>query len=89
VDLVALSAWVADALTLVLVVSAPALLVSLVVGGVMGLVQSATEIHDPAIGFVPRVAAVGATLAFGGAWMGTRIVEYTGALWQNLPGLLQ
>lgn len=78
-----------EALELVLVVSAPALLASFVVGGAMGLVQAATELHDPALGFVPRVAAVGAALVFGGAWMGSRLVEYTAGLWQNLPRLLQ
>jgi flagellar biosynthetic protein FliQ len=36
----------------------PLLLVVLVVGAVSALLQSATQVQDPALGFVPKVVAV-------------------------------
>lgn len=89
VDLSDVSRWLFGALELVLVVSAPALVACVVVGVLIGLAQAATQIHDTALAFVPRVAAVGAALAFGGAWMGAELVTYTSTLWQHLPRLMQ
>ena len=86
---VELSRWLAEAFQVALVVSVPALGASVVVGGAMAVAQAATQVQDPALGFVPRLAAVGVALALGGAWMGTRLIEFTSSLWQVLPRLLQ
>ena len=86
---VELSRWIVDALRVALVVSAPALVASVVLGAVMGIAQAATQVQDAALGFVPRLLAVGTALTLGGAWMGTRLVEFTSSLWQTLPRLLQ
>ena len=83
-----LSLWLVEALQVVLLVSAPALGASVVVGGVMAIAQAATQVQDPALAFVPRLIAVGAALAVGGAWMGARLVEFTTTLWHALPRLL-
>ena len=83
-----LSRWLVEALQIVLLVSAPALGASVAVGGVMGIAQAATQVQDPALAFVPRLLAVGAALAVGGAWMGMRLVEFTATLWHALPRLL-
>lgn len=84
-----LSRWMVEALHLALIVSAPALAASVVVGGAMAVAQAATQVQDAALGFVPRLLAVAAALAFGGAWMGARLVEFTTTLWQALPRLMQ
>lgn len=86
---VELSGWMVEALRVALFVSAPALAASFVVGGATGVAQAATQVQDPALGFVPRLAAVAAALAFGGAWMGERLVAFTSSLWQTLPHLLR
>ena len=87
--LVELSRWMIEALTLALVVSAPALVASFVVGGVAGIVQAATQVQDPVLGFVPRLLAVAAALVVFGGWMGTRLVTFTSTLWQVLPRLVE
>ena len=87
-SLVDLSRWLVEALQIVLVVSAPVLGASVVVGSVTAIVQAATQVQDPALAFVPRLIAVGAALALGGAWMGTRLVAFTSTLWHALPRLL-
>lgn len=84
-----ISIWLAQALQVALLVSAPALVASVVAGGASAVAQAATQVQDPALGFVPRLCAVGGALALGGAWMGARLIDFTASLWQALPRLLQ
>ena len=53
----------------------PALLVAFVVGGVMGLIQAATGIHEPLVGFVPRLVAMAAALLITMPWMVERLAD--------------
>ena len=47
-----------EAVILVLVASAPPLLAALAVGLVTGVLQAATQVQEPSLGVVPRLAAV-------------------------------
>ncbi|HJK97945.1 MAG TPA: type III secretion system export apparatus subunit SctS [Polyangiaceae bacterium LLY-WYZ-14_1] len=71
----------AETLYLVLWLSAPALLVSLAIGLIVGLLQAVTQVQDQTLAFVPRLAAVGITLAVAGAWMGAELLRFTRGLW--------
>jgi len=86
-DLAALGGWMLEALQLALLLSAPVLAVSFVVGAAMGALQSATQIQDPALATVPRIAAVLGVLALVGAWMGTTLIEFTTRLWASLGSI--
>jgi flagellar biosynthetic protein FliQ len=86
-DLAQLGAWMLEALQLALLLSAPVLAVSFVVGAAMGTLQSATQIQDPALATVPRIAAVLGTLAFAGAWIGSTLIEFTTRLWSTLGSI--
>jgi ABC-type branched-subunit amino acid transport system substrate-binding protein len=59
----ALGSLVREALLLALLVSAPPLAAALVTGLVVGVLQAATQVQDPAIGVAPRLVAVLAALA--------------------------
>ena len=63
-------------LMLLLMVSAPVLLVVLVVGLVVSIFQAATQINEATLSFVPKVVAAVAVLAVAGPWMLTMLVEY-------------
>lgn len=67
-----------EALLLVLLVSAPPLLAALAVGLVAGVLQAATQVQDPALGAVPRLAAVLGALAVAGPWIAARVVRFAG-----------
>lgn len=57
-------------------VGAPFIGALLAVGLVMGLFQAATQINDPAIGFLPRlVTGILVSWAFGG-WAVERLAQY-------------
>ncbi|HET9646220.1 MAG TPA: flagellar biosynthesis protein FliQ [Burkholderiaceae bacterium] len=72
-------------LHMLLVVSAPVLVVVLVVGLVVSVIQAATQIHEATLSFVPKVLAVVAVLAIAGPWMLTTLVEYIQRTLQAIP----
>jgi flagellar biosynthetic protein FliQ len=75
----------AEALYLVLLVSAPALVVALAVGLVLGLLQAVTQVQEQTLSFVPKLVAVALVLAATGTWMSSEIVRFTDALWRAIP----
>lgn len=73
-------------LFLLLMVSAPVLLVVLVVGLLVSVFQAATQINEATLSFVPKIVAAVAVLAFAGPWMMTTLVEYLQRTLQSIPG---
>lgn len=67
-----------EALVLALLVSAPPLGAALLVGLVTGIAQAATQVQEPSIGVVPRLAAVLGALLVAGPWIGARLVRFAG-----------
>ena len=72
-------------LTLLLLVSAPVLLVVLVVGLLVSIFQAATQINEATLSFVPKIVAAVAVLGFAGPWMMTTLVEYLQRTLQSIP----
>jgi len=79
----------AEVLYLVLLVSAPALLISLLVGFSIGLLQAVTQVQEQTLSFVPKLVAVAAALAIGGGWMGGQLLRFTEVLWRSIPLLMR
>ncbi len=80
-----LSRLTAETLYLVLLVSAPALLVSLVVGFIVALLQAVTQVQEQTLSFVPKLVAVAAALVVAGGWMGGQLIRFTESLWNAIP----
>ena len=72
-------------LYLLLMVSAPVLLVVLGVGLLVSIFQAATQIHEQTLSFVPKIVAAVAVLAIAGPWMLTSLVEYLQRTLQAIP----
>jgi flagellar biosynthetic protein FliQ len=72
-------------LWMLLVVSAPVLLIVLVVGLVVSVFQAATQINEATLSFVPKIVAAVAVLAIAGPWMMTTLVEYLQRVLQSIP----
>jgi flagellar biosynthetic protein FliQ len=77
-----------DAVTLTLLLSAPILLVSLVVGLVIAMFQAATQINEMTLSFVPKLLAVAVVLIWAGPWMLRLMMEFTTNLVERIPGLV-
>ena len=72
-------------LTMLLMVSAPVLLVVLVVGLIVSIFQAASQITEATLCVVPKVIAAVAVLAIAGPWMLTSLVEYIQRTLQAIP----
>lgn len=72
-----------NALFLIIKVSLPVLLVSLIVGLIISIFQTVTSIQEQTLTFVPKIICVFLALAIAGQWMMTNMVEFTTQLWSN------
>jgi flagellar biosynthesis protein FliQ len=77
-----------EALTLLLMVAAPVLLVVLVVGLVISIVQAITQIHEATLSFVPKLVAAIVVFAIAGPWMLNMLVEYIRRTIESIPSLV-
>ena len=67
-------------LVLALLVSAPMLLIGLVVGVLVSLVQAVTQIQEQTLTFVPKIAAMVAAAILLMPWIGNHLMEYSRAM---------
>ena len=70
-----------EGMLLVLLLAAPVLVAALVAGIVSGLLGAFTQIQDPAVSLVPRIAAVGAAIVIFAPSIGHQIVAFADRLW--------
>ena len=70
-------------LLLALVVSAPMLLIGLVVGVVVSLLQAVTQIQEQTLTFVPKIAAMVVAAILLMPWIGNRLLEYSAAMFSS------
>ena len=76
-----LAGVVREGLLLVLLLAAPLLVAALIAGVVSGLVAAFTQIQDPAVALVPRVAAVGAAIALFAPSIAAQLVTFAHRIW--------
>jgi flagellar biosynthetic protein FliQ len=72
-----------------LLVSAPVLLVGLVVGLVISIFQAVTQVHEMTLAFVPKIIAVMLALLFAAPWMIDMLVSFTHNLFTNIPNYIK
>ena len=72
-----------ETLYLIIKVSAPMLLVSLVVGLVISILQTVTSIQEQTLSFVPKLISIFLVIMIAGDWILTSIVEYMEYLFEN------
>ena len=76
-----LVAVVREGLLLALLLAAPLLVAALLAGIVTGLIGAITQIQDPAVGLVPRVAAVGVALVLFAPSIAHQLEAFANKLW--------
>ena len=78
-----------DTMLLALMLGAPILGVSLLVGLVVSLFQAVTQINEMTLTFVPKILGLGLVLLFLGPWMLQQIIRFTIRLLDMLPYMVQ
>ncbi|HLA27731.1 MAG TPA: flagellar biosynthesis protein FliQ [Syntrophales bacterium] len=74
-----------EAIKVAFLVSAPVLLVGLVVGIAISLFQAVTQIQEMTLVFVPKIVAIMAVLVAALPWMINIMVTYTHNLISSIP----
>ena len=72
-----------ETLYLIIKVSAPMLLVSLIVGLVISILQTVTSIQEQTLSFVPKLISIFLVIMIAGNWILSSIVEYMEYLFEN------
>ena len=77
------------AILIALTVSAPVLLIAMVIGLFISLFQAITQIQEMTLTFVPKIFAVMLTLLFAASWMVTKLVDFTHNLITSIPNYIR
>ena len=74
-----------DAMLLASKLAGPMLMTALVVGVVVSLLQTVTQIQEMTLSFVPKAVGLALVLLIGGHWMLRETVNFTDSLWRAIP----
>lgn len=78
-----------NALKTIVLVSAPMLLISLIVGIAVSIFQAATQIQEHTLTFIPKILSVIAALAIFGSWMLKILIEFTQNIFMNVNNFIR
>ncbi|MBC3804999.1 flagellar biosynthesis protein FliQ [Acetobacterium fimetarium] len=66
-----------DAVITGLKVSAPILILTMLIGLIIAIIQAATSINEQTMTFVPKLAVVAVALVLCGGWMLQQLMDFT------------
>lgn len=72
-----------------LTIAAPILITAMVIGLAISLFQAVTTIHEQTLAFVPKALAVIGVLLLLMPWIVRSLVEFTTAVLQKMPQMVQ
>ncbi len=78
-----------NALEMSLILAGPVLLFGLVAGVAVAVLQALTQIHEMTLTFIPKIGATILALALFGPWMLQKMLGYTIAIFESLPGVVR
>jgi flagellar biosynthesis protein FliQ len=77
--------WSREALRMALLLGAPALAAALVVGLIVGIGQTLTQLHEPVVALLPRLVAVALVVFAILPWLVSRWVGFAVELIGSIP----
>lgn len=84
-----ITAMMAEAIRITLLVSAPMLFVGLVVGLAISVFSAVTQIQEMTLTFVPKIVVVFLALLFTMPWIMEKLTTYTINLFANIPMMVR
>ncbi|MDT7911296.1 flagellar biosynthesis protein FliQ [Thermocrinis sp.] len=72
-------------LELAFILAAPVLLVTFLVGLIVSILQSATQIQEMTLSYIPKLIAAYVVVLLLGAWMLNKLLDFTKELIVNIP----
>ena len=77
------------AMKVALMLAAPVLIATMVVGVLISILQAATQIQEMTITFVPKMIVAAIVLVVLGPWMIRMLVNFTLQLYGNIPSFIR
>mgnify|MGYP000087681659 CR=1 FL=1 len=77
-----------QSLEVTIMLAAPIMGSSMVVGLIISMLQAATQITEQTLSFVPKLLTIAIVLIVLGKWMLNVIVGFTTRLYENIPNLI-
>ena len=77
------------ALKLAIILSAPALLVGMLVGLMISIFQATTQINEMTLTFIPKILAIAAVLILLMPWMMNEMIDFTKYVFNLIPTFLR
>jgi flagellar biosynthetic protein FliQ len=78
-----------QSLYLVILVSAPPVLMALLVGVLVAVFQATTQLQEQTLSFAPKLVSVLGVLALAGPWIGSQLVRFTYHVFDQFPALIR
>lgn len=77
-----------EALFVAMLTAGPVLLVSMLVGLTVSLFQAVTQIQEPTLAFIPKIAVAGLTLMFFGPFMLAMLTDFLSRTFTHVPNFV-
>lgn len=74
-----------NAITMALMVAAPMLIVALLIGTIVSIIQTVTQVQEQTLSFVPKLLAVAGVFLLLLPWILQTLVRYTSELLRSIP----
>ena len=78
---------ITDAFLVALKVAGPILGAALLIGVLVSLLQTITQVQEMTLTFVPKLVGAGLIILFAGNWMLREMVNWVRELWTQIPGI--
>ena len=76
-----------DAVLTALMLAAPFLIISMIIGIIISEFQAATQINEQTITFVPKIIAIALILLFLGSWLISAMSSFTNNIFTHIKEL--
>ncbi len=80
--------WSREALRMILLLGGPLLAAALVIGLLVNVGQTLTQLNEPVVGLIPRLVGVALVLLLILPWLLGRWVSFAVELYKSIPDLL-
>ena len=78
-----------EAIFIALLAAAPVLILSMVVGLIISLFQSVTQIQEPTLAFIPKIVVSALALLFFGPFILAMLTDFTSRIFSSIPNLVK
>ena len=72
-------------LLLILILSGPPIIISMVLGLMVAIFQAATQIQEQTLSFTVKLFATIFTIIFLGGWLGGQVLQFTNTIFNGIP----